>query len=200
MNENDRRVRRTQRLLSQALFELMQEKGYDNVTIRDITERADIAYATFFRHYKSKDEILLNQVDESLRQLEPLVAQLQGNYFLHVGMLVFEHMQQNSEFYRRLFESASFSRQLRLRVAENLLLYAKQRLAVATLQEPPIPVEVVANHMAAGQLALMEWWLNNRQRYSPQRMAEIYDQLIMRASYAALGVEVPPPTDGTAPP
>jgi AcrR family transcriptional regulator len=193
MNERDRRVKRTQRLLGEAFFELMLEKGYDNVTIRDITERADTAYATFFRHYKSKDEILLQKVDESLRQLEPLVAELQGNYFIHVGLLLYEHMQQNSEFYRRLFESAAFSRQLRLRLAENFLHYTRKRLAASSTAEPPIPVEVVANHMAAGKLALMEWWLANRQPYTPQHMAEIYDQLIIRASYAALGVEVPPP-------
>jgi AcrR family transcriptional regulator len=199
MNENDRRVKRTQRLLSEAFFELMLEKGYDKVTIRDITERADTAYATFFRHYKSKDEILLQKVDEAHDELQKLATELQGRYFIHVGMLLYEHMQQNSEFYRRLFESASFSRQLRLRLAQNFLSSAQKRLAAASItEEPPIPVEIVANHMAAALLALMEWWLNNRQPYSPQRMAEIYDQLIIRTSYGALGIEVPPTPTSSA--
>jgi AcrR family transcriptional regulator len=194
MNESDRRVKRTQRLLSEALFELMLEKGYDNVTIRDLTQRADIAYATFFRHYKSKDEIILRQVDESLGELQKLMPELRGRFYLHTGTLLFEHMQQNNEFYRRLFESASFSKQLRLRLAENTLMRSRQRLPAGA--EPLIPVEIVANHLSASLLALMEWWLANRQPYPPQRMAEIYDQLIVRSSYASLGIDVPP-TDAT---
>jgi AcrR family transcriptional regulator len=50
MDTHDRRVKRTQSALAKALIALTLEKGYDAVTIRDITERADIGYATFFRH------------------------------------------------------------------------------------------------------------------------------------------------------
>ena len=50
MDTQDRRVRRTQNLLAKALIALTLEKGYEAVTIRDITQRADVAYATFFRH------------------------------------------------------------------------------------------------------------------------------------------------------
>lgn len=191
MNERDRRVKRTQRLLGEAFVELMLEKGYDNVTIRDITARADTAYATFFRHYKSKDEILLQRVDASMNELEKLTTQLQGHYYLHMGVMLFEHMQQNSTFYRRLFESMSFSRHLQQRLAENFLVQSRKR--ISTPEEPPLPAEIVANHMAAALLALMQWWLTHRQPYSPQRMAEIYDQLIIRSSYAALGIEMLPP-------
>lgn len=197
MNENDRRVKRTKRLLSEALFALIEEKGYDHVTIRDLTERADIAYATFFRHYKSKDEVLLERVGEALEELQGLAAELQGNYFIHVGRLLYEHMQANGEFYRQLFESASISRLLRLRLAEGFVEAIQRRRAAASLTEaPPIPIEIVAHHIAAAKLALMEWWVTHRQPYSPQRMAEIYDQLIVRPSYTTLGIEVPLP-DGT---
>jgi AcrR family transcriptional regulator len=168
------------------------------VTIRDITDHADIAYATFFRHYKSKDEIILRQVDESLGELQKLIPELRGRFYLHTGMLLFEHMQQNHEFYRRLFESASFGKQLRLRLAENTLMRSRQRLPADST--PFVPVEIVANHLAASLLALMEWWLTNRQPYSPQRMAEIYDQLIIRPSHSLLGIEVPPPMDEIAAP
>ncbi len=49
MEDNiDRRVKRSQRLLGEALMSLILEKGYEAVTIRDITQRADVAYVTFF--------------------------------------------------------------------------------------------------------------------------------------------------------
>jgi AcrR family transcriptional regulator len=42
----DRRVRRTRELLRRALLSLIQEKGYDRITVQDILERADIGRST----------------------------------------------------------------------------------------------------------------------------------------------------------
>src|SRR5689334_4808121 len=59
MARSDRRIVRTRNLLAQALVALTLEKNYDAVTIREITDRAEIGYATFFRHYPDKDALLL---------------------------------------------------------------------------------------------------------------------------------------------
>ncbi|HEY7418111.1 MAG TPA: TetR/AcrR family transcriptional regulator, partial [Ktedonobacteraceae bacterium] len=74
MEIQDRRVRRTQQLLAKALIALTLEKGYEAVTIRDITERADIGYATFFRHYHDKDELLRGVLDVVLTELTDLLC------------------------------------------------------------------------------------------------------------------------------
>ena len=50
----DRRVRRTRRLLAEALVALIIEKEYETISITDITERADLNRATFYLHYGSK--------------------------------------------------------------------------------------------------------------------------------------------------
>ena len=60
METKDRRVKRTRNLLRDALIALSLEKGFDNITIQDITERADIAYRTFFRHYSDPTELLID--------------------------------------------------------------------------------------------------------------------------------------------
>ena len=52
--KEDRRVTRTRKLLTEALISLSLEKGYEAVTIRDITDRAGVGYATFFRHIRRK--------------------------------------------------------------------------------------------------------------------------------------------------
>lgn len=53
----DPRVRRTRKLLKQAFMDLMSEKGFDAMTVQDITERADINRATFYAHYTDKFEL-----------------------------------------------------------------------------------------------------------------------------------------------
>ena len=64
MNTADLRVQRTRRLLREALIELVSSQGYESITIRDITQRAQVGYKTFYRHYTSKEALLQTILDE----------------------------------------------------------------------------------------------------------------------------------------
>ncbi len=58
INSNDPRVKRTKQLIQQTFFELMNEKGFDAVTIQDIANRATINRSTFYAHYTDKYALL----------------------------------------------------------------------------------------------------------------------------------------------
>ncbi|WP_181449363.1 TetR/AcrR family transcriptional regulator [Nonomuraea aridisoli] len=60
----DRRVRRTRRLVQEALVALILEKGYDAVTVTDVIERADVGRSTFYSHFTDKQDVLLSNLDE----------------------------------------------------------------------------------------------------------------------------------------
>lgn len=70
----DPRVRRTRKLLKQAFMEIMSEKGFDAMTVQDITDRADINRATFYAHYTDKyelhDQMLLEWFRETLARYD----------------------------------------------------------------------------------------------------------------------------------
>src|SRR6185503_20627146 len=59
MTTTDRRVQRTREVLQKALIELISERGYDAITIRDIVDRANVGRTTFYLHYRSKDELFM---------------------------------------------------------------------------------------------------------------------------------------------
>ena len=61
--KNDRRSQRTRQALHDALFDLMAQKGYEAVSIKDIIERANVGRSTFYAHYANKDELLASQLD-----------------------------------------------------------------------------------------------------------------------------------------
>ena len=54
----DLRVQRTHKLILEALLDLTVQKGFANVTVRDITQKAGINRATFYRHYQDKFDLL----------------------------------------------------------------------------------------------------------------------------------------------
>ena len=65
----DRRVQRTRRHLKEALLQLIEERNYDDITIEDITEKADVGRSTFYSHFDSKDDLLFDGFAAALRAL-----------------------------------------------------------------------------------------------------------------------------------
>src|SRR6185369_11635872 len=91
----DPRVRRTRRLLRDALVSLMLEKDFASISIKEITERAEVAYITFFRHYQSLDQLLMEILDDRLgglqTHIETLAKQSETSALEMEGMLIFEY-------------------------------------------------------------------------------------------------------------
>lgn len=65
----DRRVERTKKALTEALFELLGEKDFSKITITELARRADVDRKTFYLHYQTVDEILEEFYDRSIRHL-----------------------------------------------------------------------------------------------------------------------------------
>ena len=175
MEIQDRRVRRTQQLLARALIALTLEKGYEAVTIRDITERADIGYATFFRHYRDKDELLEDVLDVVLAELIDLLCRAKPDDDpTAFGILLFRHVQEQSEVVRVLLESHT--------LLPRLIEVATQNIVSNHTPRPDnaVPLEIAAHHIVTSTISLIQWWLDHQMPYPPERMGMIYHELIMR--------------------
>lgn len=59
LNSLTERGKETQRLLGEILLKLITEKGYDKITVKDITDKANIDRTTFYLHFKDKDDLFL---------------------------------------------------------------------------------------------------------------------------------------------
>jgi AcrR family transcriptional regulator len=199
----DRRVRRSHRLMGDALLALIVEKGYDAITIKDITDRADVAYVTFFRHFKDKDELLLLRLEEELAGLRARAehaARAVGTAGEEqaAGQAIFEYVWEKQVLYRALFGSQGTTwrvRQTALKVIAAVFLES-----CSPLHQPGlIPAELAANHMAAALLALIDWWLYQPTRASAEQIADIYERLIVSATLQARGQLALTPAEPAAP-
>ncbi len=181
MNEQDRRFKRTERALKEAVVGLVIEKGYEAVTIREITDRADIAYATFYRHYKTKDELLLEYLGEVIDSIEQTAHDTASEkpFFQLEGELFFAYVQQNIGLFKAIFESRKITRYFVTRLSEHIMQVGKMRL-----EGLPIPPEIVANHMAASALAMVDWWVQHNQPHPIAAMAAHYEKLVIESVWA----------------
>lgn len=64
----DPRVRRTRALIQQAFLDLLAEKGFQAITVKDITQRAEINRATFYAHFPDKYALLEATITQTFRQ------------------------------------------------------------------------------------------------------------------------------------
>lgn len=67
--KTDLRIRRTKKSIRDAFFELIEENGFDSVTVKDITDRALISRNTFYLHYEDKFDLLNKISNELMRKV-----------------------------------------------------------------------------------------------------------------------------------
>ncbi len=187
--KTDPRVRRTRRILRDALVSLILERDYGSISIKEITNRADVAYITFFRHYNSLDELLMEVLDEGLAELlhhiETLADKSEDPAVEVEGRLIFEYVKQKSDLFGILFKSQSVAR-IRKSVVMNISTIFQKSCASLRRPGSQIPARIAGNHIAISLLALIEWWLENRLSPPPAQMGKIYKALIIDATVSAV--------------
>jgi AcrR family transcriptional regulator len=188
MNALDRRVLRTRRLLRQAFLDLIGEKAYERISIRDVTDRADIGYATFFRHYDSLDNLMLEIFTDVIKGLEASAQHPGPGYFEQEGLLLFQHVAANTALYRGILGSQPFRRRLRNHVQGMILAHLEDH--ASALRSTPIPKEIAALHMVSSLMGMVEWWLEHKLDPPAERMAAVYERLIIRATWQALTPDI----------
>jgi AcrR family transcriptional regulator len=184
MEKIDRRIKRTQKMLQEALISLTLEKGFDAVTIRNITNRADVGYTTFFRHYPDK-EALLADVLNSMRVefLQLLMPHSITTNPERMGTLLFQYVTDNADLCRVLLNSTNTM--VLLRPMQEMSQEEAEEM-FANVPGGDIPSEIAANHLIISLVMLIRWWLENGMPYPPERMGNIAASLIIRPSIEAL--------------
>ena len=185
----DPRVRRTRRLLREALVSLILEKDYASISIKEITDRAEVAYITFFRHFESLDQLLMEILEDGLVELmgriEMLATQSDTTTLEMEGKFIFEYIEQKADLFRILIKSQSVTR-VRKKVVRNIAtIFQKSCLPLATCGNP-LTASMTSNHIATSLLALIEWWLDNQMKPEPAQMGKVYRSLIIDSTVGAV--------------
>lgn len=71
--QQDRRIRRTQKLLKESLISLMQENEFKNISVKDVTTRADLNRGTFYLHYSDIYQLLQEMEEELLMDFQKMI-------------------------------------------------------------------------------------------------------------------------------
>ena len=159
----DRRVRRTRQLLHEAFIALIIEKGYENTTIQDILDRADVGRSTFYVHYRDKEALLMTSFDDMRDQLERELTDSTADGSVDIALpaaLLFQHAYGRQVVFRAVCGHQGgplVQRHLRRMIGDVL---RKRLLPQLAGRSAEVPVDVAAEFYTSAALGLLVWWVN----------------------------------------
>ncbi|MDA2092053.1 TetR/AcrR family transcriptional regulator C-terminal domain-containing protein [Bacillus cereus] len=107
MEKIDRRIIKSQNAIQSAFIEMLITDGFDEITVKNITEKANIGRKTFYLHYLDKYNLLDKIVDDHLDQLKEICYEKQNKEFIEGTIIWFEYFKEHKPFFAALFKSNS---------------------------------------------------------------------------------------------
>lgn len=173
---NNLRVRRTQKLLRDALIELIEERGFDALTVGEITGRAMVSRAAFYRNYQDKYDLVERIYADALQSLYDAVGQPGIEHPPQVWVRFFDHIAEYERLYRALLGrrgSSWFVLRMRASLIDLFKKYESFpfRHPAADRSISPGSDEFALDLMATAFVEAITWWLEHGRPYSSQEIA-----------------------------
>ena len=183
--QEDLRVRRTHKLLWEALMVELSERAFEEITVKDICERAMVHRTTFYKHYEDKYALLERGMREMYDALLEEVK-IPGNASsvddpLPTVTRLFVHVVEHQQFYKLMFCGEGSGRFQKL-VKEYITQLDESKMSTFVPTNPSlvVPPVIHAQFLAGALISILVWWLEHDMPLSPQQMARYF--LSLRSS------------------
>lgn len=185
MNEEfiDRRVRKTKKQLLIGLTKLMQEKSIKDITVRELSDLADINRGTFYLHYRDVYDMIEQVENEMLESFNTVVKKhTPGSLKGHPTPLfldILNFMAENSEMCMALLGKngdIAFVNKLAIIIKEKWLSYWRNNLDSQNL---PL-LEYHFSFVESGCIGLFQQWLKGGMKESKEQIAQLIDTIIIQ--------------------
>lgn len=198
---NDRRIIRTKHMIQGAFTELLEEKGFDGITISNLTEKANINRGTFYLHYRDKYDLLEQSEMEIIKGIEEIATELLISNLKEV--LSFADDQDPSPFIIRLFEyllehskfvkvilgskgDPSFQAKLKEMMRINML---RNMGKLSIKSDMIVPAEYLIAYVCSTYLGVIQHWLESGMKESPRDISLILSRVMFLGPANILGLQ-----------
>jgi len=177
--KDDRRIQKTRKALRDALHSLVLDRGYDDLSVQDITDKANLGRATFYLHYREKDELL----EDLLREFSETFAQRHGSKISFsdrkVVQSMFEYAEDYYDFYRIMTIGKGGMigmRKMQAIIRETYAQYL-DTIEATSGGRFTVPRTFLDNFMASSLMSTIYLWLEQDMPYSHAEMADMFLKL-----------------------
>ena len=183
LKKEDRRVRRTKKLLTQALTELLQKKQINEITVKELTDLADMNRGTFYMYYRDIFDMLEKIEDELFQKLDVIAQSHEhGDPTQQVKPILldlFRFIEENQEMCRVLLSpngDMNFLHRLYEAIRERSLEIWKDQMGSLGEKE----FDYRYSFVIFGCAGMIRAWVNRNCQETDMQMAELADRMIRR--------------------
>ncbi|MGG3693901.1 TetR/AcrR family transcriptional regulator [Heyndrickxia ginsengihumi] len=181
MSKVDRRVTKSQEAIKKAIIELMSEKSFDDITIQDLADRANVNRGTIYLHYLDKFDLLDRLIDEHINVLRVMCEEATEMEldFVESNVGWFEYFESNYSFFSTMLASSQAS-YFRSRFLELLIEEIKNDIDTTKVINRELNEEVILQFVVTSFVGTVEWWITKEMPFPPRVIAEQLGMLLDR--------------------
>jgi AcrR family transcriptional regulator len=177
----DRRIQKTRIALHEALISLMQQKKYEWIAVQDILDQANVGRSTFYMHYRDKDELLidgLNDLFETLRESQKAIPESAKKHERVIGFssALFHHAYGHRKIFKMLVGGRGWDI-FRNRMEEILMQLIKEE-AKPLYKKRDNSFELLVYFLASSFLTVWNWWLSKKTPLQPDEIDSLFRQIV----------------------
>lgn len=179
MTKVDRRIAKSQDAIKKAIVELMTEKSFDDITIQDISDRANVSRGTIYLHYVDKFDLLDKLIEEHIDEMGEICQSTSEMEYKDANLPWFDYLKNQYLFFSTMLASKgapSFRRQFH----EFLIEEFKDEVDTTKGKNQALNEDVLLQFIVTSYVGIVEWWITNGMPYPPQVMAEQVGMLLER--------------------
>lgn len=178
----DARQVRTRGKLLRAMLALLEREAFESISVRAICAEADIGYATFFRHYASKeallDDLAADEISELLGKAMPVFVADQTR---RACVALFEYLAERRTLWRALLTGGAAP------ILRAQFIEQARRLAArfgTTAKGATSPIDLRVTHATSATIEIIAWWLRQEEQLAVEHIAGILDRLVIAPTMA----------------
>ena len=201
VNSTDLRIVRTRESIRDVLVDLIDEKSFDAITVKDITNKAGINRGTFYAHYQDKFDLVATYEDEIIAEMAGIAKQSIREFIsganpdssiaFPLAVRLFECFNENGEFLRAMLSPKGdllFQTRLKEFMWETLF-NDDSGDAIFSEDKILVPGEYLASYIASAHLGVIQQWLDTGKKESPEEMAHILFMITVNGPFYAAGLK-----------
>lgn len=179
MAKVDRRILKTQEALKTAVIELMTEKNFDDITIQDLSDKANVSRGTIYLHYMDKYDLLDKLIETHINELRDRCEAAAELDFVTGSLIWTEYFESNYSFFSVMLASkgAPF---FRSRFLKFLIEEFKDEVNNTKGKNEGLNKDLVVQFVASSYVGVVEWWFTNERPVTHQVLAEQLGALLER--------------------
>lgn len=179
MPKVDRRITKSQAAIKNAVTELMSEKSFDDITIQEIADKADVNRGTIYLHYTDKYNLLDKMIEEHIDNLRELCKSASDMTFQEGNYVWFEYFERNYLFFSTMLTSKG-APYFRSRFLQLVIDEYKPEVDTTEGKNQGFSEDVILQFFASAIVGAVEWWFKNEMPLPARVMAEQTGALLDR--------------------